>query len=129
MRYILCFSCLFYFMNLNAQISLQTHPSLLPINIKTTVLPSVAIKTASLPESKTFAPSLTSFQFTNVGKQANDCAYDYNDLAFFCKIEVKLEKALKLPVKFRLGSVQYVDYLEGKNNYGDYTPKKVSSQE
>jgi len=43
-------------------------------------------------------------------------AYAYKDLAFFCKIEVQLEKAVKLPVKFRLGSVDYVDYLEGKRN-------------
>ncbi len=40
--------------------------------------------------------------------------YAYKDLAFFCKIEVKLEKVMKLPVKFRLGSVEQVDYLEGK---------------
>ncbi|MEM1121054.1 MAG: hypothetical protein AAGJ18_11450 [Bacteroidota bacterium] len=40
--------------------------------------------------------------------------YAYKDLAFFCKVEVQLEKAVKLPVKFRLGSVDYVDYLEGK---------------
>ena len=40
--------------------------------------------------------------------------YAYKDLAFFCKIEVQLERAVKLPVKFRLGSVDYVDYLEGK---------------
>lgn len=41
-------------------------------------------------------------------------AYCYQDLAFFCKIEVKLEKHLTLPVKFRLGSVPYTDYLEQK---------------
>lgn len=40
--------------------------------------------------------------------------YDYNKLAFFCKVEVKLEKAVKLPIKFRLGEVEYVDRLEGK---------------
>jgi len=43
-------------------------------------------------------------------------AYAYKDLAFFCKIEVQLERAVKLPVKFRLGSVDYVDYLEGKRD-------------
>jgi hypothetical protein len=41
-------------------------------------------------------------------------AYCYNNLAFFCKIEVKMEKASSFPVKFRLGSVPYVDYLEQK---------------
>lgn len=40
--------------------------------------------------------------------------YAFKDLAFFCKIEVHLEKAVKMPVKFRLGSVDDNDYLEGK---------------
>lgn len=40
--------------------------------------------------------------------------YNYHNLAFFCKVEVKLEKATKFPVKFRLGDVDYVDQLEGK---------------
>jgi hypothetical protein len=41
-------------------------------------------------------------------------AYCYQNLAFFCKIEVKLEKASTFPVKFRLGSIPYVDFLEQK---------------
>jgi hypothetical protein len=39
-----------------------------------------------------------------------------NNLAFFCKKEIKIEKVTKIPFRFRLGSVQYVDYLEGKPN-------------
>ena len=35
-------------------------------------------------------------------------------LPFFCRQEIKIEHATKIPFKFRLGSVQYVDYLEGK---------------
>lgn len=35
-------------------------------------------------------------------------------LAFFCRQEMKLEKLTKIPFKFRLGSVEMVDYLEGK---------------
>lgn len=49
-------------------------------------------------------------------QQQIPAAYAYKDLAFFCKIEVQLEKVVKLPVKFRLGSVDYVDYLEGKRS-------------
>ncbi len=40
--------------------------------------------------------------------------YNVNHLAFFCRLEVHLEKATKIPVRFRLGDVQQVDYLEGK---------------
>ncbi|MCB9273254.1 MAG: hypothetical protein H6564_04390 [Lewinellaceae bacterium] len=41
-------------------------------------------------------------------------AYSYNGLGLFCKWEVQLEKAARLPVKFRLGEVQYVERMEGK---------------
>lgn len=34
--------------------------------------------------------------------------------AFFCRMELKLERATGLPVRFRLGSVEYTDELEGK---------------
>ncbi|RYF90587.1 MAG: hypothetical protein EOO03_03355 [Chitinophagaceae bacterium] len=39
-----------------------------------------------------------------------------NNLGFFCKQELKLEAATGLPVRFRLGSLQYVNYLEAKPN-------------
>ncbi len=45
-------------------------------------------------------------------------AYCYDDLAIFCKLEVKLEKKFKIPIKIRLGEVNYVEMLEGK----PYTP-------
>lgn len=41
-------------------------------------------------------------------------AWSYEELAFFCKLEVKMEKALHLPVKVRLGEVQAVERMEGK---------------
>ena len=36
-------------------------------------------------------------------------------LPFFCSTELKVQKALKFPVKFRLGSVESCDRLEGKH--------------
>ena len=37
------------------------------------------------------------------------------ELAFFCKREWELEKKTGVPMKFRLGNVDYVNTLEGKN--------------
>jgi len=35
-------------------------------------------------------------------------------LTFFCRQEIKFEKALKIPFKFRVGSVEDCDRMEGK---------------
>jgi hypothetical protein len=35
-------------------------------------------------------------------------------LPFFCGAELLIERRLKVPFRFRLGSVQQVDWLEGK---------------
>ena len=43
--------------------------------------------------------------------------YDYyNTLGVACKAELKLEKATKIPFRFRVGSLQQTDYLERKPN-------------
>ena len=41
--------------------------------------------------------------------------FSVETLPFFCKIEYKLGLNNKLPIKFRLGDVQYVEQLEGKH--------------
>ena len=41
----------------------------------------------------------------------------YNqNLGYFCKKEVQLQKITSLPIFIRLGSKEYVDYLEKKPN-------------
>ncbi len=37
-------------------------------------------------------------------------------LGFFCEKEWEIEKSSRIPLRFRLGSLQYCDYLEGKNH-------------
>lgn len=51
---------------------------------------------------------------------SQQASYNCAELAFFCRLEVRMEKAAKLPVKFRLGDLQYVDYLEGKREAWRY---------
>ncbi|MCS6929865.1 MAG: hypothetical protein NZM43_10260 [Saprospiraceae bacterium] len=40
-----------------------------------------------------------------------------SDLPFFCRIEHQLNRRAMLKVKFRLGDVSYVDWLEGKRHW------------
>jgi hypothetical protein len=61
-----------------------------------------------------FQPSLLHRPTSDLSKVFNISTYNYDDLAIFCKLEVKMEKAAGLPVKFRLGEVNYVEQMEGK---------------
>lgn len=75
------------------------------------------IETPQIVNTETVYPSLLEIFSTSTPLSQTPKAYCYDDLAFFCKLEVELEKTSQFPVKFRLGDVDYVDYLEGKNNY------------
>ena len=40
--------------------------------------------------------------------------YNYHEIGIFCKLDVKLDKVSKIPVRFRLGTQELVDRKEGK---------------
>lgn len=43
-----------------------------------------------------------------------DTPWNYQQLGLFCKLDVQLERGLRIPVVFRLGDVQRVEAMEGK---------------
>jgi hypothetical protein len=58
----------------------------------------------SFQKTKSSAPALPTIPL----------AYDYNRLGFFCKLEVRCDKQNTAPIRFRLGSLEYSNFLEGK---------------
>jgi hypothetical protein len=56
-----------------------------------------------------------------IQKPSTSACYAFNnpfrykdELGFFCKVELKWDKVLYRPLRFRLGSYEYVNRLEGK---------------
>jgi hypothetical protein len=108
---------LFSFSNLNAQIGLHFNDlTILPLS-STTFNDSFFNNYPTVYKIETKPNNhLSSFDFQKDISKPFPKIYAFKNLAFFCKVEVKLEKAARFPVKFRLGDVNYVDQLEGKSN-------------
>lgn len=71
------------------------------------------IKTAPNPMLSPILPIVTSHE-TSTPPFFLSPAYYAAHLGFFCKQEIKFEKTAKIPFKFRLGSVEDCDRMEGK---------------
>lgn len=70
------------------------------------------------PFSTGYNPDFFTLKFTHPIPADFYC----KQLGFFCKKERKMEFVTGIPFRFRLGSLQYNDWMEGKKNSGILFP-------
>ena len=61
-----------------------------------------------------FTPPLSTAINLQTVKQIIPADFYTCNIGFFCKKELLIEKATKIPLRFRLGSLQQCNYYEGK---------------
>jgi hypothetical protein len=81
------------------------------------VLPIAAqsknVDTIKIKEKKLLSINVNSAIITPVTFVLSKDHYS-KDLSFFCRKELQIEKITRIPFRFRLGSVEYCDKMEGK---------------
>lgn len=83
---------------------------------RTTCLQAQRINNYNKPDSCEAGNFLIFKPRINYYKSYNDFKYsfDVSKLPFFCKIEHKIEAKSKIPFRFRIGDLNYVNMLENK---------------
>ena len=97
-----------------AQIGVQTAGFSFVEKKPASIVPQVSLNSSSSTQP---IPSIPNAAADLKNRMTSTKAYNYCDhLAFFCRIEVKLEKKVDIPLRLRLGTVDYVDRLEQKKS-------------
>ena len=81
------------------------------------VIPDLISTLDQTSDSNLFSPIKTPRQWQSVNVPSPDRSprvYNYHEIGIFCKLDVKLDKVSKFPVRFRLGTQEVVDRKEGK---------------
>jgi hypothetical protein len=68
----------------------------------------------SLPRPFSIRPVYGKYDSLRINRIQPD--FYSSHLSFFCKKELQVEKATSIPLRLRLGSLEYVNYLERKPN-------------
>ncbi len=90
----------------NLKIELSGRLTLQKSNFSLVPAPLLFSENASITQKKSFA------EMSQSAKLNGD--YYVQHLGFLCMKEYKFEKATNIPLKFRLGSLEYCNHLEGK---------------
>ena len=102
LRLIIISACLALAQNLDAQIGGEVHAQR-----------EVRIPTPDVREDP--VPQTEDTDDTSMMKTRNTIqTYKPNHFGFFCRVESRIEKKSGIAPRFRLGSSEYVDMLEGK---------------
>ena len=77
---------------------------------------TVYFKQANQPFSLHFPGNFSIYSFHQKASPAIPSGFAVTQLGFFCKKELHFEQVTKIPLRFRLGSINFCNRMEGKIN-------------